>query len=723
MEFRLSSRKPFDEYEEAKALGIETKPVLIGPLTLPAARASARTRSSTGWSCSTAWSRSTPRCSRSSASSAPSGCRSTSRCWSRTAPPAELEALERAYTRLGEVEGAPEDPRQHLLRPRRRGVPGADAAAGRGHRPRLRARRAQPRADPRARLARGQDAVRGRRLRPQRLDQRPRAQHRAAAASCAGTAGDDVVVSTSCSLLHSPDRQAQRAAPRRRGAELDGLRRPEARRGGDARAGAQRGRGRGRRRARRQPQGARRPRARRRAPATRRCASGWRRSPRPTPRRQSPFAERREAQHQKLGLPLFPTTTIGSFPQTAEIRQARIAAAQGRASTRTSTCELMRGEIERVVRLQEEIGLDVLVHGEPERNDMVQYFAEQLDGYVFTENGWVQSYGSRYVRPPILFGDVSRPNAMTVDWAKYAQSLTDRPVKGMLTGPVTMLMWSFVRDDQPRSETCKQLALAIRDEVADLEAAGIEIIQVDEPAIREGLPLRRDRWDEYLDWAVLLLPARDLAGARRDADPDAHVLLGVRRHHAADPGDGRRRAADRGRALEDGAARGLEARRATRTRSAPASTTSTRRASPRPRRWSSCCGAPREVLRARAALGRPRLRPQDAPLRGGRAVAARTWWRRRSSCAKSSSRRRTACTSSSVQCWTGGGTAAGPRVEHWLDARDPEQAVHRPGRRRGRLVGLDPASLGRRLHGGRRGGGDAAGPRTTGRSRSRSTRC
>ena len=219
----------------------------------------------------------------------------------------------------------------------------------------------------------------------------------------------------------------------------------------------------------------------------------------------------------------------------------------------------MRGEIERVIRLQEEIGLDVLVHGEPERNDMVQYFAEQMDGYVFTDNAWVQSYGSRYVRPPILFGDVSRPNAMTVDWIKYAQSLTDKPVKGMLTGPVTMLMWSFVRDDQPRSETCKQLALAIRDETSDLEAAGVEIIQVDEPAIREGLPLRSDRWDEYLDWAVLLLPPVGVVGARRDPDPDPHVLLGVRRHHAPDPGDGRGRAADRGRALEDGAARGLEA--------------------------------------------------------------------------------------------------------------------------------------------------------------------
>src|SRR3954471_18160855 len=162
----------------------------------------------------------------------------------------------------------------------------------------------------------------------------------------------------------------------------------------------------------------------------------------------------------------------------------------------------MHGEIERVIRLQEEIGVDVLVHGEPERNDMVQYFAEQMDGYVFTENAWVQSYGSRYVRPPVLFGDVSRPRAMTVEWARYAQSLTDRPVKGMLTGPVTMLMWSFVRDDQPRSQTCEQLALAIRDEVADLEDAGIPLIHHDEPAIREGLPLRRERWDEYLRWAI-----------------------------------------------------------------------------------------------------------------------------------------------------------------------------------------------------------------------------
>jgi 5-methyltetrahydropteroyltriglutamate--homocysteine methyltransferase len=218
-------------------------------------------------------------------------------------------------------------------------------------------------------------------------------------------------------------------------------------------------------------------------------------------RRKSSFEVRREAQHARLDLPLFPTTTIGSYPQTAEIRQARAELRQG-AIDDGEYLRRMRSEVEHVIRFQEEVGLDVLVHGEPERNDMVQYFAEQMDGYVFTQNAWVQSYGSRYVRPPILFGDVSRPHPMTTDWIAFAQSLTDKPVKGMLTGPVTMLQWSFVRDDQPRSETCEQLALAIRDEVADLEAEEIKVIQVDEPAIREGLPLRRDRWGEYLEWAV-----------------------------------------------------------------------------------------------------------------------------------------------------------------------------------------------------------------------------
>ena len=216
-------------------------------------------------------------------------------------------------------------------------------------------------------------------------------------------------------------------------------------------------------------------------------------------RERTPYAVRQAA--QDYGLPALPTTTIGSFPQTAEIRAAR-AGLRGGHLTADDYEAVMRAEIDRVIALQEEIGLDVLVHGEPERNDMVQYFAEQLDGYAATDHGWVQSYGSRYVRPPILHGDVSRPRPMTVAWARYAQSRTSRPVKGMLTGPVTMLSWSFVRDDQPLAETAGQVALAVRDEIADLEAAGIRIIQVDEPALRELLPPRRADRDAYLAWAV-----------------------------------------------------------------------------------------------------------------------------------------------------------------------------------------------------------------------------
>jgi 5-methyltetrahydropteroyltriglutamate--homocysteine methyltransferase len=217
--------------------------------------------------------------------------------------------------------------------------------------------------------------------------------------------------------------------------------------------------------------------------------------------RNSSFTERRRLQRESLQLPAFPTTTIGSFPQTPEIRKARSAFRKAEL-TEAQYQEFLRQEIAQVVRFQEEVALDVLVHGEAERNDMVEYFGEQLKGYVSTENGWVQSYGSRAVKPPIIFGDVSRPRPMTVEWITYAQSLTDKPMKGMLTGPVTMLQWSFVRDDQPRSETCKQLALAIRDEVTDLEAAGIRIIQIDEPAMREGLPLRYEDWLAYLRWAV-----------------------------------------------------------------------------------------------------------------------------------------------------------------------------------------------------------------------------
>ena len=218
-------------------------------------------------------------------------------------------------------------------------------------------------------------------------------------------------------------------------------------------------------------------------------------------KRQSPFAIRKEKQKKQYSLPLLPITTIGSFPQTKSIRNARSRLGKDEMS-QSEYDAFIREEITRTIQFQEQIGVDVLVHGEYERNDMVQYFAEQMDGFVFTENGWVQSFGSRYVRPPIIYGDVSRPNKMTIAWTKFAQSQTQKPVKGMLTGPITILNWSFVRDNQPLRETCQQIALAIRDEVRDLEKAGIGIIQIDEPALREGLPLHRKDWKDYLDWAV-----------------------------------------------------------------------------------------------------------------------------------------------------------------------------------------------------------------------------
>ena len=223
--------------------------------------------------------------------------------------------------------------------------------------------------------------------------------------------------------------------------------------------------------------------------------------PQDADQRRAPFPARLAAQQERLQLPAFPTTTIGSFPQTAAIRSARAAFRRGALDAAAYQAQ-MRAEIADAVQRQEALGLDVLVHGEAERNDMVEYFGEQLDGFVFTQLGWVQSYGSRCVKPPIIFGDVRRPAAMTVDWTVHAQSLTDKPMKGMLTGPVTILQWSFVRDDQPRRDTTLQIALAIRDEVADLENAGIAVIQIDEPALREGLPLRRPQWDGYLGWAT-----------------------------------------------------------------------------------------------------------------------------------------------------------------------------------------------------------------------------
>jgi 5-methyltetrahydropteroyltriglutamate--homocysteine methyltransferase len=217
--------------------------------------------------------------------------------------------------------------------------------------------------------------------------------------------------------------------------------------------------------------------------------------------RNSEFIVRQKIQQEKFKLPLFPTTTIGSFPQTDDIRQLRAKLKKGELTAEQYDAKIAKATID-AIRWQEEIGIDVLVHGEFERNDMVEYFGEQLDGFLFTKNGWVQSYGSRCVKPPVIYGDVSRPNDMTVKWSRFAQANTDKLMKGMLTGPVTILQWSFVRDDQPRSETTYQIALAIRDEVVALENAGIKVIQIDEPAIREGLPLRKADHEKYLDWAV-----------------------------------------------------------------------------------------------------------------------------------------------------------------------------------------------------------------------------
>jgi len=217
--------------------------------------------------------------------------------------------------------------------------------------------------------------------------------------------------------------------------------------------------------------------------------------------RNSAYPARRKKQESAMQLPVLPTTTIGSFPQTREVRRARSDWRKNVISNAQYE-DFLKEEIKRTVAFQEEIGVDLLVHGEFERNDMVQFFGEQLSGFTFSRHGWVQSYGSRYVRPPIIFGDVSRPAAMTVKWTTYAQSLTKKPMKGMLTGPVTIMLWSFIRDDQPLLETCKQIAFAIREEVIDLEATGVKAIQIDEPALREGLPLQRREWDEYLDWTV-----------------------------------------------------------------------------------------------------------------------------------------------------------------------------------------------------------------------------
>jgi 5-methyltetrahydropteroyltriglutamate--homocysteine methyltransferase len=498
MEFQFSSQKPLEEYSEAKQLGIETKPVLIGPLSFlllgkcvdgefdrleliePFTAVLAEVLEELG---------------------------RLGAQWVQIDEPvlvqdqsaAELEALARAYERLGGLSGAP----RILVNtyfghvgesfPTLAALPvsgiGLDLVRGEQN---LELIRKQGWPEDKLLFA---GVVSGRNVWINDLERSVSLLE-----ELGELAGEQLVVSTSCSLLHCPiDKRAEpnlddellswMSFAVQKLDELAIL--TKALNEGEDAVGTELEANREAVRSRRTSPRTRNETVRKRLASVTEADA----------RRSSSFTDRREAQRHWLGLPLFPTTTIGSYPQTADIRQWRIQLRKGELS-QDQYDQMIRNEIERVVRFQDEIGLDVLVHGEPERNDMVQYFAEQMDGYATMENGWVQSYGTRYVRPPILYGDVLRLKPITLEWIRYAQSLTDKPMKGMLTGPVTMLMWSFVRDDQPRSESCKQLALAIRDEVNDLERAGIKVIQVDEPAIREGLPLRRAGWDEYLDWAV-----------------------------------------------------------------------------------------------------------------------------------------------------------------------------------------------------------------------------
>ncbi|MEO3828234.1 5-methyltetrahydropteroyltriglutamate--homocysteine S-methyltransferase [Actinomadura sp. B10D3] len=483
--FRLAegaAAKPLAEYREAKALGIETRPVLVGPLTYlllakPAVDGFRPLSLLDGLL--DVYAEVLERLAGAGAE------------WVQLDEPAlvedrtseEIDALARAYAGLGRLTSRPRlmvatyfgrvgvDALRVLAKSRVEAV-GLDFVAGPENVDVL----ASVGGLPRKTLVAG--VVDGRNV--WRTDQRR------ARATCASLLGlvDRLVVSTSCSLMHVPidldaetslaeDVRSRLAFARQKVGEVVGLGRALRE---DVPAEAT----------------ATRPAVDRAVRERVKALGDGRRGDR---------AARFAAQRKALGLPALATTTIGSFPQTPEIRKIRADRRAGRISEEAYK-KAMKDEIARVIALQEELGLDVLVHGEPERNDMVQYFAEQLDGYAATEHGWVQSYGSRYVRPPILHGDVARPRPMTVEWATYAQSLTGKPVKGMLTGPVTMLAWSFVRDDQPLADTARQVALALRDEIADLEAAGIRVIQVDEPALRELLPLRAADRPAYLDWAV-----------------------------------------------------------------------------------------------------------------------------------------------------------------------------------------------------------------------------
>ncbi|HZA83288.1 MAG TPA: 5-methyltetrahydropteroyltriglutamate--homocysteine S-methyltransferase [Actinomycetes bacterium] len=523
--FRLAARpKPLAELAEARELGIATRPVLLGPVTFLLLAKGAGTDAGSGAgfdrlslldpllevyaelldeleAAGAEW------------------VQLDEPAFVQDRSPAELDALARAYDRLGRADarpkllvssyfdhlgdalgvlaGAPVDGiGLDLTRAGARNLDLLAAAGGIGDRT----------------LVAG--VVDGRNVWANDLE-----RSLSTLATLLGLAGD-VVVSTSCSLQHVPiDLDAETglgpevrpwlAFARQKVAEVVTLARGLAE-GTEAVAGELE--------ANRRILAARRGSGRTRDAAVRRRMASV---GEPDLHRASPYEVREKAQRARLGLPPLPTTTIGSFPQTGEVRKARAARRRGDLDEAGYTAR-MRAEIAEVIRIQDELELDVLVHGEPERNDMVQYFGEQLAGVAVTELGWVQSYGTRYVRPPIIYGDVSRPAPMTVEWLRYAESLTERPVKGMLTGPVTMLKWSFERDDQPREETARQLALAIRDELADLEAAGIGVIQVDEPALREGLPLRGERHQAYLAWAVEAFRLAT-AGVRDETQVHTHM--------------------------------------------------------------------------------------------------------------------------------------------------------------------------------------------------------
>ncbi|MDS1271601.1 5-methyltetrahydropteroyltriglutamate--homocysteine S-methyltransferase [Lipingzhangella sp. LS1_29] len=499
--FALAGSKPIDEYVEARKLGLETRPVLLGPVTF-LLLAKAHADAPEDFQPLSLLERLLPVYEELLAALHSAGAE-----WVQLDEPAfvadrsaaELAALDQAYTRLG---GRPDRP--SILVASYFGSLGE--ALGTLARVPVEGLALDLVTDPTAGdAAAAQTALRDKEVVAGVVDGRNiwRTDVDTAmtkAATLLGSVGR-LGVSTSCSLLHVPyDVDRETAMPERLRSWLAFARQKVAevvllgralRHGQDAASVVDElARARAAVADRGSASDLREPRVRARLDSLR-----------PEHAQRGDYAKRAGEQQSSLGLPALPTTTIGSFPQTDELRRARAQHRAGQLDTEQYHAA-MRSEIERVIRLQEDIGLDVLVHGEPERNDMVQYFAEQLRGFAATEHGWVQSYGSRCVRPPVLFGDVSRPEPMTVEWATFAQSLTDRPVKGMLTGPVTILAWSFVRDDQPLADTARQVALAIRDEVHDLESAGIRAIQVDEPALRELLPLRQSAHKEYLSWSV-----------------------------------------------------------------------------------------------------------------------------------------------------------------------------------------------------------------------------